>query len=167
VSGGWPSADWLPRVSARSLPIEWLCALILPRRVRMPKWRRLLRVCVMELNIASSLVTKRQVSEFPVLHSKSTFQCKFYISNSVCPRKFMPHLLRASFHTTAYTLPKVATAHHPPHLLTPPTAHASHSPPQTRATLTAHRAALGVFVTLARLVKNTQRAVHSAPSCFL
>jgi hypothetical protein len=35
VSGGWPSASLLARVYARSLPIEWLCALILPRLVRM------------------------------------------------------------------------------------------------------------------------------------
>jgi hypothetical protein len=30
VSGGCSFAMWLARVFARSLPIEWLCALILP-----------------------------------------------------------------------------------------------------------------------------------------
>jgi hypothetical protein len=35
VSGRCPSGTWLASVSARSLPSEWLCALILPRCVRM------------------------------------------------------------------------------------------------------------------------------------
>jgi hypothetical protein len=48
VSGGCPSATWLASVSARSLPNEWLCALILPRCVRMSDSQRVLRVCVME-----------------------------------------------------------------------------------------------------------------------
>jgi hypothetical protein len=42
VSGGCPSATWLARVSARSLSIKWLCALILPRGVRIPYWQRVL-----------------------------------------------------------------------------------------------------------------------------
>jgi hypothetical protein len=40
VSGGCPPAAWLASVPARSLPIEWLCALILPRCVRMPDSQR-------------------------------------------------------------------------------------------------------------------------------
>jgi hypothetical protein len=50
--GGCPSAAWLASVSARSLPIEWLCALILPRCVRMPDTQRVLRVCVMEWSVS-------------------------------------------------------------------------------------------------------------------
>jgi hypothetical protein len=45
VSGGCPSAAWLASVSARSLPSEWLRALILPRCVRMPALQRVLSVC--------------------------------------------------------------------------------------------------------------------------
>jgi hypothetical protein len=52
VSGGWPSAAWLPSVSARSLPNERLCASILPRWVRMPDSQRVLRVCVMERSVS-------------------------------------------------------------------------------------------------------------------
>jgi hypothetical protein len=51
VSGGCPSAAWLARVFARSLANEWLCALILPRCVRMPESQRVLRVCVMERSV--------------------------------------------------------------------------------------------------------------------
>ena len=52
VSGGWPSATWLAIVSARSFPSEWLCALILPRCVRVPALQRVLRVCVMERSVS-------------------------------------------------------------------------------------------------------------------
>jgi hypothetical protein len=52
VSGGCPSAAWLARVSARSLPDEGLCALILPRCVRTPESRRDLRLCVMERSVS-------------------------------------------------------------------------------------------------------------------
>jgi hypothetical protein len=52
VSGGWPSAAWLARVSARSLPNEWLCALILPKCMRMHESQRVLRVCVMERSVS-------------------------------------------------------------------------------------------------------------------
>jgi hypothetical protein len=48
VSGGWPSATWPARASERSLQIERLCALILPRWGRMPDLQRVLRVCVIE-----------------------------------------------------------------------------------------------------------------------
>jgi hypothetical protein len=52
VSGGCPFATWLASASARSLPSEWLCALILPRWVRMPSLQRVLRVCVMERSVS-------------------------------------------------------------------------------------------------------------------
>jgi hypothetical protein len=48
VSGGCPSTVWLARASAKSLPIEWLRALILQKYVRVPEAQRVLRVCVME-----------------------------------------------------------------------------------------------------------------------
>jgi hypothetical protein len=44
VSGGFPSPTRLARVLARSLPIEWLCAMIFPRWVRMPELHRVARV---------------------------------------------------------------------------------------------------------------------------
>jgi hypothetical protein len=44
VSGGCPSGTWLARMSARSLPIEWLCGLILPRWVRVPELHRVASV---------------------------------------------------------------------------------------------------------------------------
>jgi hypothetical protein len=52
VSGGCPSAAWLARVPARSLPKDWLRALILPRCVRMHDSQRVLRVCVMERSVS-------------------------------------------------------------------------------------------------------------------
>jgi hypothetical protein len=52
VSGGCPSAIRLARVSARSLPIESLWALILSRWVRMPDSQRVWRVCVMEVRVS-------------------------------------------------------------------------------------------------------------------
>jgi hypothetical protein len=52
VSGGYPSATWLASASARSCPSEWLCALILPRCVRMPALQRVFRVCVMERSVS-------------------------------------------------------------------------------------------------------------------
>jgi hypothetical protein len=52
VWGGYPSATRLARVSARSLPREWLWALILPRRVRKPDSQRVLRVYVMERSVS-------------------------------------------------------------------------------------------------------------------
>jgi hypothetical protein len=61
----------------------------------------------------------------------------------------------------------VATAHRPPYRLTQPTAHAPHAPRETRASLTMRLAALGVFGTLARRVKQTQMKMYSAPSHFL
>jgi hypothetical protein len=44
VSGGCPSAVWLARMLARSLAIEWLCALILPMWVRVPEMHRVASV---------------------------------------------------------------------------------------------------------------------------
>jgi hypothetical protein len=44
VSNGCPSATWLARILARSLPSERLCALFLPRLVRMSELHRVLRV---------------------------------------------------------------------------------------------------------------------------
>jgi hypothetical protein len=64
-------------------------------------------------------------------------------------------------------IPDVATAHKPPHLLTPSTVHASHTPRQTRASLTIRCDVLGVFDMMARRVKKTQVAVHSTPFHFL
>jgi hypothetical protein len=52
VSGECPSAIWLASASARSLPREWLCALILQRCVRMPALQRVLRVCLMERSVS-------------------------------------------------------------------------------------------------------------------
>jgi hypothetical protein len=52
VLGGCPSTTRFASVSARSLPIEWLCALILPRCVRMLASQRVLRVCVMERSVS-------------------------------------------------------------------------------------------------------------------
>jgi hypothetical protein len=52
VSGGCPSATRFASVSARSLPSELLCALILPRCVPMPASQRVLRVCVMERSVS-------------------------------------------------------------------------------------------------------------------
>jgi hypothetical protein len=45
VSGGCPFGAWLASVSAGSFPNECLCALILPRCVRMPALLRVLSVC--------------------------------------------------------------------------------------------------------------------------
>jgi hypothetical protein len=52
VLGGCLSATRLARVSASSLPREWLWALILLGWVRMPDSQRVLRVCVMEMNVS-------------------------------------------------------------------------------------------------------------------
>jgi hypothetical protein len=52
VSGGCPSAAWIARLSARSLPRECLCSLILPRWVRMLEAQRVLMVCVMERSVS-------------------------------------------------------------------------------------------------------------------
>jgi hypothetical protein len=52
VSGGWPSATWFARVSARSLPREWLWAFIFPRCVRMPAPQRVIRVCVIDMRVS-------------------------------------------------------------------------------------------------------------------
>jgi hypothetical protein len=64
VSGGCPSATWLAREFARSLPIEWLCALILPRWVRMPGSQRVLRVCVMELSVSRWMLWRYANGQF-------------------------------------------------------------------------------------------------------
>jgi hypothetical protein len=52
VSGGWPYATWLASAYARSFPIEWLCALILPICVRTPDLHRVLRVCVIDSSVS-------------------------------------------------------------------------------------------------------------------
>jgi hypothetical protein len=62
-----------------------------------------------------------------------------------------------------HRLPSPACRYHePPHILTPPTAHASHAPHHARVSLIVHSAAFGVLGTLARRVKKTQVAVHSS-----
>jgi hypothetical protein len=52
VSGGCPSATWLARMSARSFPSEWLCALILPMCVLMHVLQRVLGVCVIKRSVS-------------------------------------------------------------------------------------------------------------------
>jgi hypothetical protein len=56
VSGGWPSATRLASESGRSLPIEWLCALILPRCVRRPDVHRDMMVFVIDSSVSPPAV---------------------------------------------------------------------------------------------------------------
>jgi hypothetical protein len=64
VSGGCMSTVWIARVPARSLPNEWLCALILPRCVRMPESQRVLKVCVMERSVSRRMLCRYADGQF-------------------------------------------------------------------------------------------------------
>jgi hypothetical protein len=64
VLGGCPSSARLARITARSLPIEWLCAFMLPRWVRMHELHRVARVCVIDSRVSRWMLCRGADGQF-------------------------------------------------------------------------------------------------------